>query len=171
MPKIKRNGKQRENTAGTGFGNSKSSPKQISKFEDLLKDLRGKGISNSDLRSRVMDVLFDSVTENPEEGKFYFFEYDPKFRDILSQWDQYPLIQLLEKKGGQYLGANLHYISPKERLYALNNKRMPTPTLHYYIPKRADNLFFEVTESDAQLLSQLPLEKFHNRNRVTNGSK
>lgn len=118
-----------------------------------------------------MDVLFDSVTDNPEEGKFYFFEYDPKFRDMLSRWDQYPLIQLLEKKGGQYLGANLHYITPKERLYALNTKRMPTPTLHYYIPKRADNLFFEVTESDAQLLSQLPLEKFHKRNRVTNGSR
>ena len=162
MPKIKQNGRQRENTAGTGFGNSKSSPKQTSKFESLLKDLRGSSVTNSELRTRVMDMLFDSVTENPEEGKYYFFEYDPKFRDMLKKWDQYPLIQLLEKKGGQYLGANLHYITPKQRLSALNNNRMPTPTLHYYIPKRADNLFFEVTSTDVELLSQLPLEKFHN---------
>ena len=34
-------------------------------------------------------------------------------------------------------------------------------TLRYYIPKNADNLFFEVNEDDMQAMSQLPLEKFH----------
>ena len=34
-------------------------------------------------------------------------------------------------------------------------------TLHYYIPKNADNLFFEVGEEDVAAMSQLPLEKFH----------
>ena len=42
---------------------------------------------------------------------------------------------------------------------------MPAATFHYYIPQKADNLFFEVDETDVPLLSQLPLDKFH-RNEI-----
>ena len=164
MPSTKRNGKQRENTAGTGFGSSKSSPNANSKFEYLVKDLKGKKISKQKLREEVFNILYDNAVENVEEGNYYFFEYDPKFKSVLKEWDQYPLIQVLEIKGNQILGANLHYISPNQRLKSLNNKQMPAATFHYYIPQKADNLFFEVDETDVPLLSQLPLDKFH-RNR------
>ena len=103
----------------------------------------------------------DDAVESPEEGKYYFFDYDPKYKGILKQWDQFPLIRLLEVKGDIYLGANLHYIKSNARLSAINNKKYPAATLHYYIPKNADDIFFEVSEDDIQVLSQLPLEKFH----------
>lgn len=162
MPKTKQNGKQQGTSARIERGSSKSSQKTSSKFEDLVKELKGKSISVGNLRQEVFNRLFDEATDLPEIGKYYLFEYDPKFRSILKKWDQYPLVQMLEIVGNNYLGANFHYMSPKERLSYLNSSaRMPEKTLHYYIPKKADNLFFEVSVEDAAILSQLPLEKFH----------
>jgi len=164
MPKTKRSGKQLVSTAGTGFGTSKSSQKESSGFDELMERLRGSKISKPKLREEVFNTLYDGATDAPEEGKWYFFEYDPKFRDQLKQWDQYPLIRLLEIKGKVILGANLHYLNVNARLGAINKDSVPTSTLHYYIPKRADNIFFEVPDNDVEILSQLPVEKFH-RNR------
>jgi len=166
MPSTKQNGKQRKNSAGTGFGNSKSSQKSNSKFDDLIKEYKGKSISKTDLRLEVFMILDEAGVgkgSNVKEGNYYFFEYDPKFKSILKEWDQYPLIKVVEKKKN-ILGANLHYISPKQRLYVLNSNKIPNETLHYYIPRQRETNFYELTEADAIVLSQLPLDKFH-RNR------
>ena len=164
MPKTKQSVKQRGSTAGIGFGDSSSSPKKSSGFDALVEKLRGTKISRPKLREEVFNQLYDGATENPEIGKSYFFEYDPKFKDQLKEWDEYPLIRLLEKKGQRLLGANLHYLNTRARLGAINKEEVPTSTLHYYLPKNADNIFFEVPEDDIQVLSQFPVEKFH-RNR------
>lgn len=168
MPRTKQNGKQQKNSAAIGFGNSKSSPKSSSKFDDLIKEYKGKKISNSELRYEVFVILDEAGVgkgSNVKEGNFYFFEYDPKWKSVLKEWDQYPLIQVIEKKGN-ILGANLHYVSPKQRLSILNNKNraLPKETLHYYIPRNRETNFYELTEADVLILSQLPLDKFH-RNR------
>ena len=166
MPSTKQNGKQRKNSAGTGFGNSKSSQKSNSKFDDLIKEYKGKSISKTDLRLEVFMILDEAGVgkgSNVKEGNYYFFEYDPKFKSILKEWDQYPLIKVVENKKN-ILGANLHYISPKQRLYVLNSNKIPNETLHYYIPRQRETNFYELTEADAIVLSQLPLDKFH-RNR------
>ena len=156
---------QQTNTAETDSGSSNSSPKKNSRFDELIEKLKGNKISNSNLREEVFSILLDDATETPEPDKFYTFEYDPKFRDQLKRWDEYPLVYAMEYKKENLLGANVHYIrGTNSRLKALNNKRFPKSTLRYYIPKRADRIFFEIKEEEVQLLSTLPLEKFH-RNR------
>ena len=165
MPPTQQNGMQQTNTAETDSGSSNSSPKKNSRFDDLIEKLKGNKISNSNLREEVFNILLDDATETPEPDKFYTFEYDPKFRDQLKRWDEYPLVYAMEYKKENLLGANVHYIrGTNSRLKALNNKRFPKSTLRYYIPKRADRIFFEIKEEEVQLLSTLPLEKFH-RNR------
>ena len=166
MPQTKRSGKQQKSSVGTGFGNSKSSPNSSSKFKELLDKFVGRKISRSNLRMEVFMLLDDMGAgrgNNIEVGKYYFFEYNPKFRDSLKEWDQYPLIQVVQKDK-HILGSNLHYVSPKRRLGVLNNKSIPNETLHYYIPKQKETNFYELDEQDAVLLSQLPLDHFH-RNR------
>ena len=149
--------------AGTEDTSSESSPK--SRFDQLITELKGNKISNSKLREEVFNILLDDATETPSTGKYYTFEYDPKFADRLKEWDQYPLVYAMEYKKNNLIGANIHYIrGTNSRLKALNNKRFPKRTLRQYIPKRADSIFFEIQESDVQLLSTLPIEKFH-RNR------
>ena len=149
--------------AGTEDTSSESSPK--SRFDQLITDLKGNKISNSQLRDEVFNILLNDATESPSTGKYYTFEYDPKFADKLKEWDQYPLVYAMEYKKNNLIGANIHYIrGTNSRLKALNNKRFPKRTLRQYIPKNADSIFFEIKEDEVQLLSTLPIEEFH-RNR------
>ena len=146
--------------APTEDTSSESSPK--SRFDQLITDLKGNKISNSQLRDEIFNILLNDATESPSVGNYYTFEYDPKFADRLKEWDQYPLVYVMEYKKNNLIGANIHYIrGTNSRLKALNNKRFPKRTLRQYIPKRADSIFFEIQESEVQLLSTLPLEKFN----------
>ena len=146
--------------APTEDTSSESSPK--TRFDQIITELKGNRISNSQLREEIFNVLLDDATETPSTGKYYTFEYDPKFADRLKEWDQYPLVYVMEYKKNNLIGANIHYIrGTNSRLKALNNKRFPKRTLRQYIPKRADSVFFEIQESEVQILSTLPIEKFH----------
>ena len=146
--------------AKTEDTSSESSPK--SRFDQLITDLKGSKISKSKLREEVFNILSDDATESPSKGRYYTFEYDPKFADNLKEWDEYPLIYVMEFKKNNLIGANIHYIrGTNSRLKALNNKRFPKRTLRQYIPKRADSIFFEIGEDEVQILSTLPIEKFH----------
>ena len=142
--------------------NSSSSQNETSRFDGLVESLKGSKISNSKLRDEVFNLLLDDATESPSAGKFYIFEYDPKFADKLKEWDAYPIIYAMEFKKNNLIGANIHYIrTTNARLKALNSMSFPKKTLRQYIPKRADSIFFEIKESEVQLLSTLPLEKFN----------
>ena len=164
MPQTQQSGKQQSDTAGKGFGDSSLSPSSISKFSAYIESIKGKKMSASTMREQIMNTLFDGATDNPSTGKWYIFQYDPKFRAQLKEWDEYPLIHVMEIKKGNILGANIHYMNVRARLGAINNNRFPAKTLHYYIPKRADSIFFEVDDLDVPVMSQCPIEKFH-RNR------
>ena len=153
---------QQTNTAETDSGSSNSSQNENSRFDSLVEDVKGKKISISQLRDKIFDILLDDAVETPQTDRYYTFEYDPKFREQLRSWDQYPLVYTMEYKKNNLLGANVHHIKgTNSRLKALNNKRFPKSSLRHYIPKNADRIFFEVKESEVQLLSTLPLEKFH----------
>jgi hypothetical protein len=150
--------------ATTGSGSSNSSLNGNSRFDDLISKVKGSTITKDKLRDEVFNILLDDAVGSPSEGKWYIFEYDPKFKDRLIEWDQYPLIFYLEGKGSNVIGANMHYISSNARLSAINRKKFPKSSLRQYIPKNADSIFFEIQESEVQLLSLLPLEKFHRKN-------
>ena len=163
MLKTMQSGGQLRNTATTEESTSESSQNESSELTTLLQSLKGSKISKPQLREKIFEALYDNATEQPQVGKLYFFEYDPKYKDIIKKWDEYPLIKLMEIKNDRLLGANIHYLKPRARLGSLNSQEAPMSTLHYYIPKNADNLFFEVGEEDVAAMSQLPLEKFHRR--------
>ena len=153
---------EQESGQSSTDASSSSSQSETSRFDGLIESLKGSKISNSKLREEVFNLLLDDATESPETGKYYTFEYDPKFADKLKEWDEYPLVYVMEFKKNNLIGANIHYIrGTNSRLKALNNKRFPKRTYRQYIPRRADSIFFEIQESEVQLLSTLPLEKFH----------
>lgn len=49
-------------------------------------------------------------------GRMYFFFYDPKHKETLPYYDKFPLVIPIERYMDGFLGLNLHYISPKQRL-------------------------------------------------------
>ena len=161
MQQTQLSGSQQSDTAETDSGSSNSSQKSNSKFSSYVESINGKKLSANKIRQDIFLSLYDNATDNPSVGKWYLFEYDPKFKDQLKEHDQYPLIHLMEFNKGNLLGANIHYLPVRVRLSAINNNRFPESTLHYYIPKNADGLFFEVDDLDVPVLSQFPVQKFH----------
>jgi hypothetical protein len=53
-------------------------------------------------------------------GKLYFFYYDPKTKDKLPYYDKFPLVFPIELYPDGFLGLNLHYIHPKQRIILLD---------------------------------------------------
>lgn len=53
-------------------------------------------------------------------GRMYFYHYDPKYKDELPVWDKFPLVLPMELYPDSFLGLNLHYLDPYNRLYLLD---------------------------------------------------
>ena len=75
---------------------------------------RKKATSLGRIGKSIMDdeslKLQDSM-KNPV-GNMYMFFYDPKGKDTLPYYDQFPLIFVLERYRDGFLGMNLHYLPP-----------------------------------------------------------
>ncbi len=147
-----------------GFKKDIKSPK--SGLEKLIiKESEGKPRNKEWYRKQVFEYLYKNITDEVIPGKMYFFEYDPKLRETLPRYDTYPLVYVIDRGKDNFLGFNLHYAKPKLRpslVKSILNKvaRFPEETIHRYIFKHADNLFFEVKDEDWEFISALPLEKF-----------
>lgn len=82
-------------------------------------------------------------------GGMYFFYYDPKTKDTLPYYDRFPLVIPIERYSDGFLGLNLHYLHPKQRIFLLdalsdytNNSKYDKTTklkLSYDILKRASS--------------------------------
>jgi hypothetical protein len=49
-------------------------------------------------------------------GRMYTYHYVPKYEDKLPMWDQFPLVLPMEIYPDGFLGINLHYLDPWNRL-------------------------------------------------------
>jgi hypothetical protein len=104
---------------------------------------------NASQRSLFRDV--DRTTRSAFVGHMYFFYYDPKHKEKLPYYDRFPLVLPIEQYGDGFLGINLHYIHPRERMVLLD-KLSETATdksfdintrlrLNYQYLKRASKVF------------------------------
>ena len=67
------------------------------------------GMHQNQLVSRVMP------------GEMFMFVYDPKTKEKLPTWDKFPLVLPFNKDANSFIGLNLHYLKPAQRLVLLNN--------------------------------------------------
>jgi len=84
-------------------------------------------------------------------GKMYFFFYDPKTKERMKYYDKFPLVLPIEPYTDGFLGLNLHYIHPKQRLILMdklssyvNNDKFDKTTklrLSYQTLKSASKIF------------------------------
>lgn len=84
-------------------------------------------------------------------GKMFFFFYDPKTKEKLNYYDKFPLVIPIEQYSDGFLGLNLHYIDPKQRIILLdklsdfaNNKKFDQTTklrLSYDLLKAASKIY------------------------------
>jgi hypothetical protein len=134
-------------------------------------------------------------------GGMYFFYYDPKLKKTLPYYDRFPLVIPIERYSDGFLGLNLHYIHPKQRILLLDalseyktNTKYDEKTrlrLSYDLLKRAsgiyqvnpcikrylfdhiDSRFLEIKANEWDIAALLPVEQFAKAttNKVWNDSR
>ena len=121
-------------------------------------------------------------------GRMYFYYYDPKLKDMLPYYDRFPLVIPIEQHSDGFLGLNLHYIDPKQRIIlldklsefatnsAFNEKTRlrlsynmlkqtskvyeKKPCIKKYLYKHIDSRFLEITADEWDIAAMLPVESF-----------
>ena len=148
------------------------------------------------IRSKVKDLNSKTALMRAQErlrtntiiGKMYFFYYDPKTKDSLPYYDRFPLVIPIEQYSDGFLGLNLHYIHPKQRIIlldklsdTLSNKRYDErtrlrvnyeflraastafeamPCIKRYLYTNIDSRFLEISANEWDIAVMLPMETF-----------
>ena len=138
--------------------------------------------------SRALMADRDRLKGNSTIGKMYFYFYDPKTKDTLPYYDRFPLVIPIESYKDGFLGLNLHYIHPKQRLILLdklsetatNNNfdsktklRVSysylagasrafeaTPCIKRYLYSHIQSRFLEISADEWDIAAMLPVETF-----------
>ena len=82
-------------------------------YRNQVRNL-GSGVSGLQL------IRNETLTNRIRPGEMYLFMYDPKHKDTLPYYDRFPLVIPIESYPDGFLGLNLHYIHPKQRLILLD---------------------------------------------------
>jgi hypothetical protein len=75
------------------------------------------------------------LVKRPEPGFFYFYRYDPKWKDELPYYDLFPFTLVIADYPDRFLGLNFHYLSYHYRavffdaLYPLREGRPSRPNV------------------------------------------
>jgi hypothetical protein len=121
-------------------------------------------------------------------GRMYFYFYDPKTKDSLPYYDRFPLVIPIERYQDGFLGLNLHYIHPKQRIILLDklsetasNKNYDEttklrisygylsaasrafeaqPCIKRYLFSQIQSRFLEITADEWDIAVMLPMESF-----------
>jgi hypothetical protein len=167
--------------------------------QSLAKEGYATGTNNARnwLRAKVKDLSPTSralmadrnrLKTNSTIGKMYFYFYDPKTKDSLPYYDKFPLVIPIESYSDGFLGLNLHYIHPKQRLILLdklsetatNNNfdsktklRVSysylasaskafeaTPCIKRYLFTHIQSRFLEISADEWDIAAMLPVETF-----------
>jgi hypothetical protein len=121
-------------------------------------------------------------------GKMYFYFYDPKTKEKMKYYDRFPLVIPIENYKDGFLGLNLHYIHPKQRIILLDklsatasNKSFDentklrisyaylaaaakafeaNPCIKRYLFSHVQSRFLEITANEWDIAVMLPVESF-----------
>lgn len=156
-----------------------------------------------DLKPTRQSILNDKerLKSNTMIGRMYFYYYDPKLKDELPYYDRFPLVIPIERYQDGFLGLNLHYISPRQRIelldalsdFANNSKYDETtrlrlswgklknvgrafkakPCVKKYLFKHVDSRFLEISADEWDIAALLPFQNFKGAsdNKVYNDSR
>ena len=89
-------------------------------------------------------------TTRLEPGNMYMYMYDPKYKNTLPYWDQFPLCLPFEDTTGGFVGLNLHYLPPMLRAKLLGE------LLNYTDKDITETSKIEVKWSILKSFSQFP---------------
>ena len=91
-------------------------------------------------------------------GKMYFYYYDPKTKDSMPYYDRFPLVIPIDQYSDGFLGLNLHYIHPRQRIILLD-KLSKTATNKNFDDKTKLRISYEYLKSASSAFEAMPCIK------------
>jgi hypothetical protein len=91
-------------------------------------------------------------------GRMYFYFYDPKTKKTMPYYDKFPLVIPIESYADGFLGLNLHYIHPKQRIILLD-KLSTMATNNKYDEKTRLILNYQYLASTSKIYETTPCIK------------
>ena len=99
-------------------------------------------------------------------GKMYFYYYDPKSKDSMPYYDRFPLVIPIEQYSDGFLGLNLHYIHPRQRI-ALLDKLSETASNSRFDERTKLKLSYDYLTRASTAFEAMPCIKRYLFNHVT----
>lgn len=155
-------------------------------FRNQVKNMRG--------LNRQKLLKDESVTKvtRPRMGDMYMFYYDPKHKDTLPYYDQFPLIVMVDRAPGGFYGLNLHYLPPTLRarffdalmdtmsndkydestrlrarysvLKSASKMKYFKPCFKHYLTRHVDSQISKVEPTEWEIALFLPTQRFKGAN-------
>jgi len=107
----------------------------------------------------------NSLKDSTIIGKMYFYYYDPKTKEKLQYYDRFPLVIPVEEYKDGFLGLNLHYIHPKNRVILLD-KLSETLSNNMYDEKTKFRVSYNFLKSASKAFEATPCIKRYLFNHV-----
>jgi len=127
-------------------------------LQQKVKDLKPSPASLIRDRQRLKDKSFI--------GKMYFYYYDPKTKDSMPYYDRFPLVIPIEQYQDGFLGLNLHYIHPRQRIILLD-KLSETASNNKFDEKTKLKLSYDYLKAASTAFEAMPCIKRYLYNHVT----
>jgi len=127
-------------------------------LQKKVKDLKPSPASLIRDRQRLKDKSFI--------GKMYFYYYDPKTKDSMPYYDRFPLVIPIEQYQDGFLGLNLHYIHPRQRIILLD-KLSETASNNKFDEKTKLKISYDYLKRASSAFEAMPCIKRYLYNHVT----
>ena len=107
----------------------------------------------------------------PLQGRLYFFDYKATTK-YLPYYDKFPLVYVIGVESTYFWGANLHYLPPKKRVYAINGMKkgklnVPKNIVHKYLKKNTQDFYLDLAINEWETAILLPVEDFVLQGKVS----
>ena len=98
------------------------------------------------------------------QGRLFLFEYKAKMK-YLPYYDQFPLVYTITANKDHFIGANLHYLHPKKRVFVVRDLlrgkiNVPKKCIHKYITDHVDGFLLDLGSDEWDSAIALPVERF-----------
>lgn len=101
-------------------------------------------------RSQLMKEEPIDLMNRQVIGNMYMFFYDPKHKKTLPYYDSFPLVIVVDRAPGGFLGLNLHYLPPILRARFLD-ALLDTANNKLYTDDTRFRLTYELLKSSARM--------------------
>ena len=124
-------------------------------IRDEIQDRKGPEESQDDNQIRRYAV----------SGHMYLFEYNAKYRTKLPYYDEFPLVYVIKATRTEFWGANLHYLSPKKRVWCIKRLMdgrvdIPRVCFHKYLLSNVGGYLLDLAATEWTTAILLPIENF-----------